>query len=324
MGVASGRLAAQIEVAMRLSSLLRLPRSVAREVERDHLALLAAGVAFFGFLALFPMFAALVAIYGLVFDPTEVERQMGQLRGVMPGEAHTLMAQQLSRLADEAPRSLSIGMVVALLFALWSASKGSRGIIKAINVTFDQEETRGFVRLNLVSLLLTAGGIVFFMVVIALAAFLPSALQWAGLGEERHGWIALARWPVLLVIVTVAVSAVYALAPDRQGRPRRRFVTAGSVLASLGLVIASAFFSLYVSRFGDYNEVYGSLGAVAVFLLWLYIAAFVVLLGAEVDAEIERHPQWVGRAPSGSEPLSGSEERSGTGTEERAAFGARS
>ena len=273
---------------MRRSALVQLLRSVGREVERDQLTLVAAGVAFFGFLAMFPLFAALVAIYGLVFDPTEVERQMNQLHGVMPGEAHTLISEQLARLADEAPSSLSIGVVIALVVALWSASKGSSGIIKAINIAFDAEETRGFVKLNVVSLLLTLGSVVFVMLAVALAAGIPAVLRWVGLDTGGHGWIAFMRWPLLMLVVLVAVSAVYAFAPDRAGRPRRRLVTAGSMLASVGLVVASAFFSLYVSRFGDYNEVYGSLGAVAVFLLWLYITALVVLLGAELDAELER------------------------------------
>jgi membrane protein len=297
----------------RWSAFKDLVRSIAREVEQDHIALVAGGVAFFGFLAMFPMFAAVIAIYGLVFDAHEVEQQMTQLDGMMPSEAHTLLSNQLARLAETAPTSLSLGMVAALLFALWSASKGSRGVIKAINVAYDESETRGMLKLNLVSLLLTGGSIVFFMIAIALAAGVPGVMSWLGIdASSRAAWIAYARWPVLLLVVLVAVSALYAIAPDRDKSRRRRFFTPGSLVASVGLVLASACFSAYVSRFGDYNEVYGSLGAVAVFMLWLYIASFVVLVGAEVDAELQQSTSAVygirqgQRGHGGAEPLTGS------------------
>jgi membrane protein len=272
---------------MRWSRSKELLRSIHEEMERDHLALVAAGVAFFGFLALFPAFAALIAIYGLLFDPAHVQEQMAQLDQLLPADARTLIGDQLSRLADAAPTSLSVGMAIALLVALWSATKGTRGVIRAINVAYDATETRGFVRLNLVALLLTAGGIAFFMVAVALSAGVPAVLGWVGLEGVGRAWVHYGRWPLLLLVVLVAVSALYAIAPNRDASERRRLVTPGVLLATFGLVGASALFSLYVSRFGDYNEIYGSLGAVAVFMLWLYLASFVVLLGAEIDAVLE-------------------------------------
>jgi membrane protein len=177
--------------------------------------------------------------------------------------------------------------VVALVLALWSASKGTRGVVEAINVAYDQREQRGVVKRYLVGLGLTVGSIVFVLVVVALVAGVPAVLAFAGLDLDTTTLLRWARWPVLLGLLVVAVAAVYYVAPDRES-PKWQWLTPGSALASLGLLAASGLFSLYVTRFGDYNEVYGSVGAVAVFMLWLYIASFMVLLGAELNSALEQ------------------------------------
>lgn len=265
-------------------------RAVVHQITKDQLVLVSAGVAFFGFLALFPGFAALIAAYGLLFDPAHVEQQMDQLQGLLPVEAHSLVAEQLTRLAAAAPDSLSLGALIALTVAMWSATKGSRGVILAVNLAYEEEETRSIVRLYLVSLLLTAGSIVFFVLTIALAAGVPAMLDHMGLDRVANVWVDYGRWPLLVVVMLFAMAVVYAVAPNRKV-PRWRWITPGSVLATAALLAASGAFSLYVSNFGSYNEIYGSIGAVAVFLLWLYIASFVVLVGAELNAELERRIQ---------------------------------
>ena len=265
-------------------------------MDDDHVSLVAGGVAFFGFLALFPALAAFIAAYGLLFDPGEVSQQIAQLQGVVPPAVLELLEEQLQRLTAAATGSLSWSAVLALVLALWSASKGTRGVIEAINVAYDREEQRGIVRLYLVGLGLTLGSIVFVVLTIALVAGVPAVLAFAGLDIDASRLLRWLRWPALLVRVTVAVAATYYVAPNREA-PKWRWLTPGSLLATLGLLAASGVFSLYVTSFGDYDKVYGSVGAVAVFLLWLYLASFVVLLGAELNAVIEQ--QVAEAAPTG-------------------------
>lgn len=265
-------------------------------MDEDHISLVAGGVAFFGFLALFPALAAFIATYGLVFDPSEVAQQVAQLEGLVPPAVLELVEEQLERLTAAGSTSLSWGAVVALVLALWSASKGTRGVIEAINVAYDRQEQRGLVKLYLVGLGLTLGTIVFVAIAIALVAGVPALLAFAGFELDEGLWLRWARWPVLLVLVLLGIAATYHVAPNRD-TPRWQWVTPGSLLAAAGLLAASGVFSLYVTSFGDYDEVYGSVGAVAIFLLWLYIGSFVVLLGAELNAAVEQ--QVAEAAPSG-------------------------
>jgi membrane protein len=262
-------------------------RQVWREMDEDHLTLVAGGVAFFGFLALFPALAALIATYGLLSDPSEVSNVVGSLQGVVPPAVLDVLEDQLHRLTSAASESLSWGAVIAFVLALWSASKGTRGVMEAINVAYDEREKRGFVKRYLVGLGLTVGSILFVLVAIALVAGVPAVLAFAGLDVDTGELLRWLRWPVLLGLLVIAIAAVYYVAPDRES-PRWQWLTPGSALASLGLLGASGLFSLYVTRFSDYNEVYGSVGAVAVLLLWLYIASFVILLGAELNAAVEQ------------------------------------
>lgn len=284
-------------------------RQVYREMDEDHISLVAGGVAFFGFLALFPALAAFIATYGLVFDPAEVSRQVAQLRGLVPPAVLDLVEEQLQRLTATGSGSLSWGAALALVLALWSASKGTRGVIEAINVAYDREEQRGIVRLYLVGLVLTLGAIVFVAIAIALVAGVPALLAFTGLELDEGRWLRWARWPVLLVLVLLGIAATYYVAPNRD-TPKWQWVTPGSLLAAAGLLAASGLFSLYVTSFGDYDEIYGSVGAVAVFLLWLYIASFVVLLGAELNSALE---QQVARAAPSGEP----EATDGSGSQPR-------
>jgi membrane protein len=261
-------------------------KQVWKDMDDDHISLVAGGVAFFGFLALFPAIAAFIAVYGLVFDPAEVSQQIAQLRGVVPPTVLEMVEEQLQRLTATATGSLSWGAVLALVLALWSASKGTRGLIEAINVAYDRKEQRGLVKQYLMGLALTLGSIVFVAVMIALVAGVPAVLALMGLDIDASRLLRWGRWPVLVVLVLLAIAATYFVAPNRE-TPKWQWVTPGSLLATLGLLAASGVFSLYVTSFGDYDEIYGSVGAVAVFLLWLYLTSFVILIGAELNAALE-------------------------------------
>lgn len=259
---------------------------VKNEISEDNLSVVAAGVAFYALLAVFPALAALVGIYGLVANPADVEALMANLQGVVPAAAYDILSGQLHDLASGSQAALGAGVILGILVSLWSANKGMKSLISALNIAYEQRETRGFFKLNGISLLLTLGAILFAVISIGMVVATPIVLGAVGLGGVAETLISLLRWPVLLVVVVVGLSVVYRVAPDRRD-PQWRWVTPGSVLATILWLVGSIGLSIYVSRFGNYNETYGSLGAVIILLLWFYFTAFVTLLGAELNSELE-------------------------------------
>ena len=259
---------------------------VKAEMAEDNLSLIAAGVAFYVLLAIFPAIAAIVSIYGLVADPQTVEQQLAAISHLLPEEARGIIEEQLKRVTSTASTKLSLGAVLGLLLAIWSANKGTQALITALNIVYDEEEKRGFFKLNLISLALTIGMMLFLIVGLALIAVLPPLLDSLGLPAEIRQWVAWLRWPILAVAFMLALGALYRYAPSRD-RPRWRWVSWGAVLATVLWLIGSALFSWYVTNFGNYNETYGSIGAVVVLMMWLWLSVLIVLLGAEVNAEME-------------------------------------
>lgn len=268
-------------------------KRVKTEITTDHLSVVSGGVAYFGFLAIFPALAALIALYGLWFDPAEVKNQIDQLSGVVPPRAISLIEDQLVRLSAAASSTLSWSAVIAIVVALWSANKGSRALIDATNLAYDERETRSWFRMTGVSLSLTLGAIVSFIILVALIAVVPAYLPFADRLGGVFSVLSWLRWPLLAALVLFALAVVYRVAPDRKP-PRWNWVTPGSILATLLLVAASAGLSFYVSNFGNFDKTYGSFGAVAILMLWMYVSAFVVLLGAELNHELERRAEFMG------------------------------
>jgi membrane protein len=262
-------------------------KRVKAEVKDDNVSLLAAGVAFFAMLAIFPAIIALVTIYGMVADPNQIESQVAEFAKSLPAGADQLLTQQLQNVATAGRQSLSIGLVVSLLAVLWAASGGVQGLVKGLNVVYDERETRGFVKLRGLSLLLTLGAIVVAVVALALITVFPRVVDNLGLGQAGQLAASIARWVVLALLVLVALAVLYRFAPDR-ANPRWRWVSPGALVALVLWLLGSVGFSWYVDNFGKYNQTYGALAAVIILLLWLYLSAFAVLLGAELDAEIER------------------------------------
>ena len=256
------------------------------ELARDNTSLTAAGVAFYALLAIVPALAALVAIYGLVADPAQVEQQIDAMAGVVPSAVQDVLGSQLRRLSQQSAGSLSLAMAAGLVVSLVSAMKGVKALITSMNIAYDEEEQRGFLRLNAVALGLTVAGIVIGVLVLALVAVLPAVLGVVGLQGWTETLISLVRWPVLLGVALLALMALYRYGPSRD-RPRWSWVTPGALAGTVIWVLGSALFSIYVSNFGSYNETYGSLGVVVILLLWLWVSAYCVLLGAELNAELE-------------------------------------
>jgi membrane protein len=262
-------------------------RRVKAEVKEDNVTLLAAGVAFYAMLAIFPAIIAVVTVYGMVADPNQVETQVGEFARSLPSGADELLTEQLQNVTQAGRQSLSIGLAVSLLAVLWSASSGVQGLVKSLNLVYDERESRGFLKLRGLSLLLTLGAIVVAVVALALITVFPAVIDDLGLGQAGELAASIARWVVLALLVLVALAVVYRLAPDRAS-PRWRWVSWGAVVALVVWLLGSVGFSWYVDNFGKYNQTYGALAAVIVLLLWLFLSAFAVLLGAELDAETER------------------------------------
>jgi membrane protein len=262
-------------------------KRVKAEVKEDNVSLLAAGVAFYAMLAIFPAIIAVVTVYGMVADPQEVESQVSEFAKGLPSGADALITEQLQNVAAAGRQALSIGLAASLLGVLWSASSGVQGLVKALNLVYDERETRGFLKLRGLSLLLTLGAIVVAVLALALIAVFPSFVEGLGLGQAGELAASIGRWVLLALLMLTALAVVYRFAPDR-ANPRWRWVSWGSVVALVLWLLGSFGFSYYVENFGKYNQTYGALASVIILLLWLYLSSFVVLLGAELNAETER------------------------------------
>jgi membrane protein len=259
-------------------------------INDKNLFLVAGGVTYYVLLALFPALLALVFIYGLVFDRAQVEQQVNAMAGVLPDSARQLIAAELHQIVSSSGGALSVGVVISVLFALWSASRGMSGLMSGLDIAYGEAEQRSFIRFNLIALGLTLGLLVAGVIAIALVAVLPAvtaALQGGGGGRVIKWVVLIVEWPILLGVFMALLAVLYRYAPDRR-TPQWRWASPGAIVASVLWIAGSILFSIYVANFGNYNATYGSLGAVVVLLTWLYLSAFVVLLGAEINAEIER------------------------------------
>lgn len=260
------------------------------EIADNNIFLIAGGVTYALLLALFPALAALVAVYGLLFNPAQVEEQINSLSYVLPAQSTELVATELHSLVEASGKSLGIGAVLALLFAFWSASRGMSGLIAAFNIAYRQPETRGFIRFNMIAFGLTIGGLIGGVVIIALVGVMPAVIQFVGLGAILKWLILILQWPVLIAVALFSLAVLYRYAPNRTPA-KWRWVSPGAILATLLWLIASIGFSVYVSYFNSYNATYGSLGGVVILLTWLYLSSFVALLGAVINAQTERQTQ---------------------------------
>ena len=257
------------------------------ESKRDNVTLLSAGVAFYSLLAMVPAMIAGISIYGLVSDPADVERQVVESLRAAPDEVRQLISTQLSSIAENSGGAALVATIIGIAVALWSASSGLEKLMTAINVAYDEEETRGFVKRKLMALGFTLGAIVFLSVAFTVIALLPPILADTGLGATGRIIAGSVRWVVLLGGMMLALAVVYRYAPDRDDA-RWRWVTPGAVVAALLWIISSVGFSIYTANFGKYNETYGTLAAVVVVMLWLFLTVLAVIVGAELNAELER------------------------------------
>jgi membrane protein len=256
------------------------------ENKADNMPIIAGGVAFFGFLAVFPALIATISIYGLVASPEQVTEQIESFSAQLPDSARDILSTQLTSITSNSGGALTVGLVVSILAALWSASGGIGNLMTAVNLAYDEVETRGFVKQKAVSLLLTLGAILFVLIAITLVAVVPAVLEALPLGVVGTVLAQVIRWVLLLAVFAGGLAVVYRVAPDRDA-PRLRWVSLGSIVVTVVWAIVSVGFSFYVDNFGSYNETYGAIAGVIVLMLWLYLTCYLVLLGAEINSEAE-------------------------------------
>lgn len=256
------------------------------EFNNDRIMAVAAGVTFYALLALFPAIAALVSIYGLFADPATIESHLSAMSGVLPGGAMEIIGEQVKRIASQGGGTLGFSFAIGLVISLWSANAGMKAIIDALNIVYEEEEKRSFIALNAQSLAFTLGAILFIVLAIGGIVVMPVVLEFVGLGSTAETLLSLTRWPVLLLVVVAGLAVLYRYGPSRD-KAEWKWVTPGGLLAAALWLAVSILFSWYVENFGNYNETYGSLGAVIGFMTWIWISTIVVLLGAELNAEIE-------------------------------------
>lgn len=263
-----------------------IARRVVRESRADNVPLLAAGVAFYGLVSLFPAMVAVVSLYGLVADPADVADQLSALAGGLPAQAGDLLIEQITKVAGASSGALGLGVVVGLGVALWSASSGMTWLLSALSLVYDEREGRSFLQRRGRALVLTVGAALTLVVSVALIAALPAVAGLVGLEDTGTLAAAVLRWPLLAALVVLGLSTLYRHGPDR-AHAKWRWVTWGSAIATALWLVASAGFALYASVAGRFDETYGPIGGVVVLMLWLHLSVLAVLLGAEINAEME-------------------------------------
>ena len=258
-----------------------------KEAGEDNVPLLGAGVAFYAFLAIFPALIAAITLYGLFADPATITAQVGALTAGLPQSATSIITDQLKSVSA-AQTGASITAIVTIGLALWSASGGMSNLLKAVNITYDEPEKRSFIKLRLLALGLTVAAVIFMIVMLGLVVAAPAALE-AVVPEGPLRWLLeAARWILLAVLISVALAVLYRVGPDRDA-PKMRWVSVGAGVATVLWLLASLGFTIYVTLAGNssYGKTYGAVAGIIILLMWLWISAYAILLGAEINAESE-------------------------------------
>lgn len=256
------------------------------EIGRDRVTLVAAGVTFYVLLALFPALAAFVSIYGFVADPKTIADHIAFLGGLLPHEGLALIRDQLNALLKQNTESLSLGFLLGLGIALWSANNSVKALFQAMNVAYEEREKRSILRLHLVTFSFTLGAILVGVLFLLSVGVVPAALALLRLDAWTEWLIALGRWPVLLLAVGAGISLIYRYGPSR-AKAKMQWITWGSALATIVWIAASVGFSFYLENFANYNATYGALGAVVGLMMWSWLSVVILIVGAEINAEIE-------------------------------------
>jgi membrane protein len=268
------------------AALFTIAKNVIVRISRDNLMLVAAGVAFYAMMAIFPAIAALVSIYGLFADPDAIQQQIAGFSSILPANSMKLVTDALANFASKSQSTLNFALLLSLVIAIWGAKSGVSSLMSGLNIANETTEKRSFIMQQLIGLALTFGAILFTIVALVAVALIPAIIGLFPLPPSVEAWLGLGRWPVLIVMVGLGLAVVYRFGPSREAA-KWRWITWGASIATVLWVAGSAIFSFYVSSFASYDATYGSLAAPVVLLLWLWLSALVVLVGAEIDAELQ-------------------------------------
>ncbi|TGN44467.1 YihY/virulence factor BrkB family protein [Paracoccus liaowanqingii] len=260
---------------------------VKAEIARDHISVVSAGIAFYTLLAIFPAIVAMISIAGLVFDPAEIASQAAAVADMLPAEAATILQDQIAKVSGGDETGTGLVALFGIVIALYGAMKGVMTLMEGLNIAYDEDETRGTVRLYLTAIALTLGLILGLIAGMALVILLPSLAAFGWLPPAVGTAIGWLKWPVLAVLTMLGLGAVYRFGPSR-ANPRWAWVSVGAVSATALWILGTMAFSVYAQNFGSYTETYGTLGGVIILLTWMWLSAFVVLAGAELNAETEQ------------------------------------
>lgn len=264
----------------------RIVQRVAVKASRDNLSVVSAGCAFYALFAIFPALTASISLYGLTADAATVERQFGILQTVLPPQAYEIVIGQIRRIAETSGQTLGASFGVSLAIALWSANLGTQAMFSALNIAYGEPERRSILRFYLSAIGYTLIGILGGVAMLFAIVYVPVLFDDAGHPEAYATLVRYLRWPVFVLFTLTLLALIYRFGPSRRNA-KWQWLTVGSVFAALVWFLASLGFSYYVSNFANYDRMYGSLGAVIVLLFWLYISFYIVLLGAEINAQVE-------------------------------------
>ncbi len=260
------------------------------ELTADHVTVVSAGVAFFGLLAIFPAIGALMSITGLFMDPAAIESQLEEVASVLPQNAASILQEQARSVASNSGTGLGLAALLGVVLSLYGASKGMRTLMEGMNIAYDEEEDRGFLKEYAVSFGLTLFLILGLLIALGFTVVVPALLGNLGLPEVIVTTVEWGRWPLLAILTILGLAVLYRYGPSRED-PEWRWVSWGSVIATILWIAGSIAFSIYVRNFGSYNESYGALGGVIILLTWLWLSAYIVLLGAEINSEMEHQTE---------------------------------
>jgi membrane protein len=257
------------------------------DLTEGRIVAIAAGVTFYNLLSVFPAIAALVALYGLVADPTTIAAHLDSLSNLVPDGMIDVVRGEINRISEQSGATKGIMVIVGFLVSVWSANGGVKALFDALNEVYGIKDERGFIKRNSISIAFVLGGLIVVLLAIGAVVVVPIVLNYIGIQGLAGAVVWIGRWPAVVIVVALLLALIYRYGPNRQSE-HWRWITWGSALASISWLIASILFSWYAANFGSFNKTYGSLGAAIGFMIWMWISAIVVLVGAELDAILER------------------------------------
>lgn len=259
---------------------------VKTEVSEDRLSMISAAMAYYALFSFVPTISAVVLMYAWISDPSEIMGHINKISQFIPGDMQSILKDQLGSLAGKASSTLGIGAITSLLLALWSGSKAANSIIEAMNIIYDEKDERGFVKSTLLAIGFTLLGAVLAIAAIGVIVIVPAITNFIPVANKIAYIGTAASWLTLLALFTFFLSFVYRFGPHRK-KAKWKWVSTGAVVSAVLFVVVSALFSWYAKEFGNFNKTYGSMGAIIVLMTWFYLSSFVILLGGEINAELE-------------------------------------